>query len=151
MIQTDWGLNFVGATKAGADILGGMGVRSSAELVDEVDEARLTDACRRILIAKFRLGIFENPYVDEDAVYNNVGTEAHKAVAKEAAARSFTLVKYENASALAGQKLVVAGSLAQNVRALNSGWTAKEPIEIEGTTILDALTAKAGTGNVTYI
>ena len=151
MIQTDWGLNFVGATKAGADILGGMGVRSSDELVDEVDEARLTDACRRILIAKFRLGIFENPYVDEDAVYNNVGTEAHKAVAKEAAARSFTLVKYENASALAGQKLVVAGSLAQNVRALNSGWTAKEPIEIEGTTILDALTAKAGTGNVTYI
>lgn len=151
IIQTDWGLNFVGATKAGADILGGMGVRSSSELVDEVDEERLTDACRRILEAKFKLGIFENPYVDEDAVYDMVGTEAHKAVAKEAAAKSFTLVKYENAAPLAGQKIVVAGSLAQNIRALNSGWTAKEPIEITGTTILDALTAKAGADNVTYI
>ena len=151
IIQTDWGLNFVGATKAGADILGGMGVRSSSELVDEVDEERLTDACRRILEAKFRLGIFENPYVDEDAVYDVVGTDAHKAIAKEAAAKSFTLVKYENAAPLAGQKIVVAGSLAQNIRALNSGWTAKEPIEITGTTILDALTAKAGADNVTYI
>lgn len=75
IIQTDWGLNFVGATRAGADILGGMGVRSSSELVDEVDEERLTDACRRILEAKFRLGIFENPYVDEDAVYDVVGTD----------------------------------------------------------------------------
>lgn len=151
IIQTDWGLNFVGATNAGADILGGMGVRSSTQLVDEVDEERLTDACRRILNAKFQLGIFENPYVDEDAVFDHVGTAEHKAVAKEAAARSFTLVKYDNAAPLTGQKIVVAGSLAQNIRALNSGWTAKEPIEITGTTILDALTAKAGADNVTYV
>lgn len=151
LIQTDWGLNFVGATNAGADILGGMGVRSSSELVDEVDEERLTDACRRILIAKFKLGIFENPYVDEDAVYDVVGSDAHKEVAKKAAAASFTMVKYENAQQLEGQKIVVAGSLAQDIRALNSGWTAKEPVEITGTTILDALTAKAGEENVTYI
>ena len=144
IIQTDWGLNFVGATLAGADILGGMGVRSTAMLVDEVDEERLTDACRRILVAKFQLGIFENPYVDEAAVYEVVGSEEHKAIAKEAAAKSFTLVKYENAAPLAGQKLAVAGELAKNVRALNSGWTAKEPIEIQGTTILDAIEAKAG-------
>ena len=62
LIQTDWGLNFVGATNAGADILGGAGVRSTRQLVEGVDEERLTDACRRILIAKFQLGIFENPY-----------------------------------------------------------------------------------------
>lgn len=148
IIQTDWGLNFVGATLAGADILGGMGVRSTAMLVDEVNEERLTDACRRILVAKFQLGIFENPYVDEDAVYDVVGSEAHKAVAQEAAAKSFTLVKYENPVALEGRKIAVAGALAKNVRALNSGWTAKEPIEIEGTTILDAIEAKAG--EVTY-
>ena len=84
-------------------------------------------------------------------MYDHVGTAEHKAVAKEAAARSFTLVKYDNAAPLTGQKIVVAGSLAQNIRALNSGWTAKEPIEITGTTILDALTAKAGADNVTYV
>ena len=151
LIQTDWGLNFVGATNAGADILGGAGVRSTRQLVEGVDEERLTDACRRILIAKFQLGIFENPYVDEENAAQVLGSEKHRAVAKEAAARSFTLLKYENASPLAGQKLVVAGTLAEDVRALNSGWTAKDPMELAGTTILEAFQNKAGSENVTYI
>lgn len=151
LIQTDWGLNFVGATNAGADILGGAGVRSTRQLVEGVDEERLTDACRRILIAKFQLGIFENPYVDEENAAQVLGSEEHRAVAKEAAARSFTLLKYENASPLAGQKLVVAGTLVEDVRALNSGWTAKEPVELAGTTILEAFQNKAGSENVTYI
>ncbi|MBR5111748.1 MAG: glycoside hydrolase family 3 C-terminal domain-containing protein [Clostridia bacterium] len=151
IIQTDWGLNFVGAANAGADILGGAGVRSTRQLVDEVDEERLTDACRRILIAKFQMGLFENPYVDETQAEEIIGSDAHKAVAKEAAAKSFTLVKYENAASLVGQSFVVAGLLADDVRCLNSGWTAKEPVEIEGTSILSALKAKAGEDKVTYI
>lgn len=151
IIQTDWGLNFVGAANAGADILGGAGVRSTKQLIEGVDEARLTDACRRILIAKFQLGIFENPYVDEDAAETVVGSEAHRAVAQEAAAKSFTMIKYESAQPLAGQKLVVAGTLAQDLRALNSGWTAKDPVELTGTTLLEALAARAGADNVTYI
>lgn len=151
LIQTDWDLNFVGATNAGADILGGAGVRSTRQLVEGVDEERLTDACRRILIAKFQLGIFENPYVDEENAAQVLGSEEHRVVAKEAAARSFALLKYENASPLAGQKLVVAGTLAEDVRALNSGWTAKDPMELAGTTILEAFQNKAGSENVTYI
>ena len=151
IIQTDWGLNFVGATLAGADILGGAGVRSTRQLVDEVDEERLADACRRLLIAKFQMGLFENPYVDENAAEAIIGSDAHRAVAREAAAKSFTLVKYENAASLEGQSFIVAGELADDVRCLNSGWTAKEPVEIEGTTILEALTARAGEDNVTYI
>lgn len=151
IIQTDWGLNFVGAANAGADILGGAGVRSTRQLLEGVDEERLTDACRRILIAKFQLGIFENPYVDEENAAAVLGSEEHRAVAKEAAARSFTLLKYENATPLAGQKLIVAGELAQDVRALNSGWTAKDPIELAGTSILEAFQNKAGAENVTYI
>ena len=151
IIQTDWGLNFVGAANAGADVLGGAGVRSTAQLVDGVDEALLTDACRRILIAKFQMGLFENPYVDEDAAEEIIGSDEHKAVAKEAAAKSFTLVKYENAASLADQSFIVAGELASDVRCLNSGWTAKEPVEIAGTSILTALQEKAGADNVTHI
>ena len=151
IIQTDWGLNFVGAASAGADVLGGAGVRSTAQLVDGVDEALLTDACRRILIAKFQMGLFENPYVDEDAAEEIIGSDEHKAVAKEAAAKSFTLVKYENAASLADQSFIVAGELASDVRCLNSGWTAKEPVEIAGTSILTALQEKAGADNVTHI
>ncbi len=124
LIQTDWGLNFVGATNAGADILGGAGVRSTRQLVEGVDEENAAQV---------------------------LGSEEHRAVAKEAAARSFTLLKYENASLLAGQKLVVAGTLAEDVRALNSGWTAKDPVELAGTTILEAFQNKAGSENVTYI
>lgn len=149
IIQTDWGLNFVGAANAGADILGGAGVRSTRNLVSDVAIERLDDACRRILIAKFKLGIFENPYVDENAAAAVLGSEAHKAVAKEAAARSFTMVKYENAKAL-GEKVIVAGELADNARALNSGWTAKEPIDIGGTSILKAFQNRLGEANVTY-
>ena len=151
IIQTDWGLNFVGAANAGADVLGGAGVRSTAQLVDGVDEALLTDACRRILIAKFQMGLFENPYVDEEAAEDIIGSDEHKAVAKEAAAKSFTLVKYENAASLADQSFIVAGELASDVRCLNSGWTAKEPVEIAGTSILTALQEKAGADNVTHI
>ncbi len=149
LIQTDWGLNFSGAANAGADILGGAGVRSTRSVVDEVAEERLTDACRRILISKFELGIFENPYVDENAAASILGSEAHKAVAKEAAARSFTMVKYENVQAL-GEKVILAGELADNARALNSGWTAKEPIDIGGTSILKAFQNRLGEENVTY-
>jgi len=149
IIQTDWGLNFVGAANAGADILGGAGVRSTKQLVDGVDEEKLNASCRRILIAKFQLGIFENPYVDEENAVAVLGSEAHKAVAREAAARSFTLVKYENAQPL-GEKVIVAGTLADDVRALNSGWTAKEPVEIGGTSILAAFRQRLGDENVTY-
>lgn len=150
IIQTDWGLNFVGAANAGADILGGAGVRATRQVADEVSEERLNDACRRILEAKFKLGIFENPYVDEENAANVLGSEAHKAVAKEAAARSFTLLKYENAQPLP-EKIILAGELADNVRALNSGWTAKEPVEIGGTSILTAMKSKLGGENVTYL
>lgn len=149
LIQTDWGLNFSGAANAGADVLGGAGVRSTRSVVDEVSEERLADACRRILIAKFELGIFENPYVDEQAAASKLGSDAHKAVAKEAASRSFTLVKYEHAQALS-EKVIVAGELADNARALNSGWTAKEPIDVGGTSILQAFKNRMGEENVTY-
>ena len=149
LIQTDGGLNFSGAANAGADILGGAGVRSTRTVVDEVAEERLTDACRRILIAKFELGIFENPYVDENAAASVLGSAEHKAIAKAAAARSFTMVKYENVQAL-GEKVILAGELADNARALNSGWTAKEPIDIGGTSILKAFQNRLGEENVTY-
>lgn len=149
LIQTDWGLNFAGAANAGADILGGAGVRSTRSVVDDVPEERLTDACRRILIAKFELGIFENPYVDENAAASILGSAEHRAIAQEAAARSFTMVKYENVQAL-GEQVIIAGELADNARALNSGWTAKDPIDIGGTSILKAFQNRLGEENVTY-
>ena len=44
----------------------------------------------------------------------------------------------------------MAGELADNVRALNSGWTVKEPMELGGTSILQAFRNRLGEENVTY-
>ena len=46
----------------------------------------------------------------------SLGSEEHRAIARDAAARSLTLIKYENAAALADQNIVVAGALAHDVR-----------------------------------
>jgi beta-glucosidase len=59
------------------------------------------------------------------------------------------MVKCDNAAAL-GAQVIVAGELANNVRALNSGWTAKDPVDIGGTSILKAFQNRLGEENVTY-
>lgn len=148
IIQTDWGLNHVVAAQAGADVLGGAGQREIKKLAENLSEDVLNDRVRRILIAKFELGIFENPYVDEEAVTTVVGSEKHYNSVLNAASKAMTMVKYENAKPLEGQRLIVAGSLAEDVAALSSGW--KIP-EYTGTSILAALTEKAGKENINYI
>ncbi len=61
-------------------------------LQNKVDSNRLNDAVARVLTAKFELGLFEQPYVDENfkekqIVYN------HKNIAAQAAKESFVLLK----------------------------------------------------------
>ncbi|NOU47397.1 MAG: beta-glucosidase [Bacteroidales bacterium] len=60
-----------------------------------IDQKAMDEAVRRILRAKFKLGLFENPYVNplESEKWN--GTDAHRAVAKKAALESIVLLKNE--------------------------------------------------------
>ena len=59
----------------------------------EVDEEKLDEAVRRVLRAKFKLGLFENPYVDvKEATKWNVN-EKHRLIAKKAAQESIVLLK----------------------------------------------------------
>ena len=148
IIQTDWGLNHTAAALAGADALGGAGQRESKKLTQNLTDEQFNERVGRLLKAKFELGLFENPYVDVAAAKEIVGSTEHYALVKQAAAEALTLVKYENVSALAGQKLIVAGSLAEDTAALSSGW---KIAEYEGKNILTAITEKAGAENVTYI
>ncbi len=53
---------------------------------------RLDDAVSRILRLKFRLGLFDNPYVDEDAAVTEP-TQQARAAARATAARSMVLLK----------------------------------------------------------
>ncbi len=58
-----------------------------------VDQDAINEAVRRVLRAKFRLGLFENPYVDETQADIWNGHASHRELSTEAARRSMVLLK----------------------------------------------------------
>lgn len=147
LIQTDWGLKHLDAALAGADILGGSSVREIQRLAAGLSPEMVDEKVGRILEMKFKLGLFENPYVDPDYAAAFVGNEKHLALAYEAAAKSFTLLKHElKTNPLAQGTILVGGSLADDAEALNSGW---KVMDESATSILQAIKAKAGAEVVT--
>jgi beta-glucosidase len=89
------------ALEAGVDQFGG---ESCPEVIvglvraGKVREARIDASARRILRDKFRLGLFDAPFVDAEAAAGIVGGPAFVAAAEEAQRRSLVLLK--NAGAL---------------------------------------------------
>ena len=116
--------------------------------MENLTDEQFDDKVGRLLKAKFEMGLFENPYVTLEEAQANVGTEENYALVKRAAAEALTLVKYEGVSPLAGRKIVVAGSLAEDANALSSGWKIETHA---GDNILEGIQAEAGAENVTYI
>ncbi|MCF8373415.1 MAG: glycoside hydrolase family 3 C-terminal domain-containing protein [Bacteroidales bacterium] len=60
-----------------------------------VDEAAINEAVRRVLKAKFKLGLFENPYIETEDAEKWNGCQAHRDIAKKAALESIVLLKNE--------------------------------------------------------
>ena len=60
-----------------------------------IDQKAIDEAVRRVLRAKFKLGLFENPYVDPTEAENWNGNELHRKLAKKAALESIVLLKNE--------------------------------------------------------
>ncbi|MFJ8509511.1 glycoside hydrolase family 3 protein [Streptomyces avermitilis] len=130
-------------------------------LIDEVkagrvSEKRVDDAVSRILTQKIKLGLFEKPYADTSGA-SRIGSSAHRAVAREAAAESQVLLK--NAGGVLplkkSQKVYVAGSNADDLGNQTGGWTitwqGASGKHTDGTTILDGMRKAAGSGGaVTY-
>lgn len=63
----------------------------------KITEKQLNDACRRVLTAKFRLGLFDDPYryCNEERAKQEVYTTENRALARRAATESFVLLKNE--------------------------------------------------------
>ena len=61
-----------------------------------IDERIIADAVARVLRAKFRLGLFEEPYVDPGEAERWNGCPDHRELALEAARKSLVLLKNEN-------------------------------------------------------
>ena len=116
--------------------------------------ARIDDAVSRILTKKFELGLFEYPYTDRTHL-SAVGSSAHHALARQAAAESQVLLKNDRATLpIHGRRIYVAGSNADNIGNQAGGWTLTwqggSTNKIPGTTILDGIRELAGADHVTY-
>ena len=106
------------------------------------------DACvRRILEAKVRLGLFEDPYVDEDRARTVLADPAHRDTARVAAERSAVLLRNEgNLLPLNPEQLgsvAVIGALADSRRDTLGPWVFDFDLD-ETVTVLDGLRQRLG-------
>ena len=92
-----------------------------------VTEKQIDEACRRILEAKFKLGLFDDPYkyCDDTRAKNEVYTQANRAEARSIAAQSFVLLK-NNDSILPLKKsgtIALIGPLADAKENMTGTWS----------------------------
>lgn len=121
----------------------------------EVPMSRINDAVNRILLLKFKLGLFDNPYAEPAAVAN-FGKPEYQTLALDAAHEAMTLLKNkDNILPLSKtSRVLVAGPSAQSISALNGCWSytwqGKEEqwYPADSRTILQAITEKLGAANV---
>lgn len=93
----------------------------------KITQKQIDDACRRILEAKYKLGLFENPYRYLNAAreQTDILTPQNKQAAKEFAEHSFVLVKNNNQTLPLKQSGVIAlvGPLAESQRNMLGTWS----------------------------
>ena len=84
----------------------------------------IDDSVRRILTMKFELGLFENPYVDEQAYKSILRCSAHKALSLRAAEEGIVLLKNDGVLPLSAQVRSIAvigpSSAAQKIGGYSS-------------------------------
>jgi len=83
-----------------------------------VSEEKVDEAVLRVLRMKFELGLFENPFADEDGVEAHFHTVAQRGFALRAAEKSMTLLKNDGVLPISGdiRRIAVVGPNADDVR-----------------------------------
>ena len=133
------------AVDAGVDLEMAISDPAYAHLPEALEsgatDVEAVDACvRRVLEAKIRMGLFDEPYVDEDRAREVLADPAHRDVARVAAERSAVLLRNEggllplDAGALGS--VAVIGPLADSARDIVGPWVFDFDLD-ETVTVLD--------------
>ncbi len=110
------------------DMVGELFIQEGVKLVKsgKVSQSQIDAACRRILEAKYKLGLFDDPYkfTDEQRAKEQIMSADKLALSREAAQKSMVLLK--NANQLlplsADKKIAFIGPLVKNQADLIGGW-----------------------------
>ncbi len=146
------------ALKAGTDMdmcaEGFIGTLEQSLKEGKVTMAEIDQACRRVLEAKYKLGLFQNPYrfLDKKRRATDIYTSEHKQAARNLAAESFVLLKNQDQLLpLKKQgKIALIGPMAHN-RANMAGTWAPTADNSKYITLKEAMEqALAGKATVSY-
>ena len=89
----------------------------------EIPMARLDEAVRRILRVKVKTGLFDDSRPVEGHV-DELGSPAHRALAREAVRKSLVLLKNEGVLPIrSNARVLVAGTAADDIGQASGGWT----------------------------
>lgn len=108
-----------------------------------VPEKELDKAVSRVLAAKFRLGLFENPYVDPDYTERITSSPEHRQLAVKVAQKAVVLLKNENnLLPLDLQKMKTIAVIGPNAADVHLGGYSREPAH--GVSILQGIRDRVG-------
>uniref|UniRef100_UPI0002C86589 JMB19063 n=1 Tax=compost metagenome TaxID=702656 RepID=UPI0002C86589 len=113
----------------------------------KITQAQIDAACKRILEAKYKLGLFSDPYkyCNEERARTQIFTPEHRKIAREIAAQSFVLLKNDN-NVLPLKKsgtIALVGPLADNRVNMPGTWSVAAK-HAESVSLLEGLKKAAG-------
>lgn len=106
-----------------------------------IDESRINDAVRKIIYAKFQLGLFENRYIDSAQVSKVLLNKEHLDLALLSARESIVLLKNKNHLLPLSKKvnsIFITGPSASNSQSILGDWARIQPEE-NVTTVLEGI------------
>lgn len=110
-----------------------------------IPESELDQAVTRVLAAKFRLGLFENPYVDPDYAQRITNSPEHRALALKVAQEAVVLLKNDgNLLPLDLKKIKSLAVIGPNAADVHLGGYSREPAH--SVSILQGIRDRVGPG-----